>query len=215
MLSAIDGDAAIVADAEDAPPCDLLSIIGETRRAITFLGEQRWPVRRLVAFKLLKVEACPEAVIARAMHPALTHPAVAPLLEGGYIGGRPYLMTPFLGGGPLRIRYARPAITMSQRIQALLALTDVLVIAHGRGLAHGRLTASNVLCETGALPAVRILDFDCNARKIEGDDSTEDLVRDDVEGLLTLADALGLPGLDRLRRAGVSTLDLRRQFERL
>ena len=190
ILSDIDAGESMLVDAEDSPPCELLSIIGETPRAITFLGEQRWPVRRLVALKVLKTEGCSPDAVTRALRPLPAHPAIAPILESGYMGGRPYVMTAFLGGGPVTHRYAHVATTVAARVQALVSLMDAVRFAHAHGLAHGRLVASNLLCEAHAPFAVQILDFECNARKAEADVAIETLRREDVDAVLGLAEVL-------------------------
>lgn len=212
----------MVSEADESPPCDLLAIIGETPRATTFLGEQRWPVRRLVALKLLKPDACSATAVARALSGAPAHPAIAPLLESGYISGRPYLMTAFLGGGTLTRRYSGAAAPTAARLKALAAVADALVFAHARGIAHGRLVPSNVLCGTPPF-AVQIVDFECNGRKAAGA-ATNALVAEDVDGMLTLADLLlhGTPAdgvvavaLGRLRRSAKTATEVREGFEQL
>ena len=223
LVIAIDAGDPVVCDAEDAPPCELLSIIGETPRAVTFLGEQRWPIRRLVALKVLKVEACSAVLPTRALGPAPAHPTIAPVLESGYMGGHPYTMTAFVGGGPVARRYAHAATTIAARLQALLAVTDALSFAHARGVPHGRLVSSNVLCEPQAPFAVRIVDFECNARKAGGTVPENVLVQEDVGAVIVLADLLlngtgtSLPrdALDSLRQSTLSALDLYRQLEYL
>ena len=68
-------DALLISGTEEAPPCELLSVIGETPRATTFLAEQTWPLRRLVAFKLFKDDAF------LALDPKLGREATAPTPE--------------------------------------------------------------------------------------------------------------------------------------
>jgi hypothetical protein len=214
IVSGIDGQESMLVDANESPPCELLSIIGETPRAITFLGEQRWPVRRLVALKVLKSEGCSPDAVARARRPLPSHPSIAAILESGYMGGRPYVMTAFLGGGAIINRFASIATSASARVVALLRIADALLFAHAQGLAHGRLVASNLLCEAHAPFAVHIVDFECNARKAAGDLSFEILAREDVDAVLALAQVLRVD-VERLQRSATTALDLRRGFEQM
>jgi hypothetical protein len=182
-----DADAGISTGADEAPPCELLSIIGDSRRATTFLGEQTWPVRRLVALKLFKAQL-PQGADAAPLLPR--HPAIAPVLENGLLGGRPYLMTSYLAGGTLPECYDRHRLGARARISALIVIAEALSAAHAHGVAHGRLTASNLLCEPQPPFAVRIVDFEPATRARPGDAEFDVLRRADVAGVVDVAGTL-------------------------
>ena len=191
LLMAADDDAgaAIAAGADEAPPCELLSIMGDSPRAMTFLGEQTWPVRRLVALKLFKDARLPyQRAAGQPIAPR--HPAIAPVLEHGVLGERPYVMTSYLAGGTLPDCYDRHRLGARARISALIAVADGLSLAHAKGIVHGRLTASNLLCEPHPPFAVRILDFEPASPAPRGDAGLDALVRADVAGLADGAGAL-------------------------
>jgi hypothetical protein len=188
LLPAIDADAdaAISGGADEAPPCELLSILGDSPRAMTFLGEQTWPIRRLVALKLFKD--------ARLWHrgtapPPPRHPTIAPVLETGLLGGLRYVMTAYFSGGTLPTCYDRHRLGAGARMDALVAVADALVLAHARGTVHGRLSASNLLCEAHSPFAVRIVDFDL-ALRASSDEELEALKRADLAGVVRVAEDL-------------------------
>jgi hypothetical protein len=154
-----DTDGTLASGADEAPPCELLSIMGDSPRAMTFLGEQTWPVRRLVVLRILKEERLGfMPAVARRSVPR--HPGIAPVLETGRLGGRPYVMTSYLAGGTLLTCYDRHRLGAAARIRALAGVAEALAAVHAIGMAHGRLGASNLLCEPRPPYAVHIVDFD-------------------------------------------------------
>ena len=215
-----DDDSPFSSGADESPPCDLLSIMGETARAMTFLGEQTWPVRRLVAFKVFKDERfCRLRPAAPAVPP---HPNIAAVLESGRLGGRPYVMTGYFAGGPVTSCYDRHRLDAGARMAALLAVADALAFAHAHGTGHGRITVSNVLCEPRPPFAVHVVDFPCGHPAGEGEPGVEARIRADLDGLVQLADLLlrspfaliaggfDLPGhMQRLRLSARSAVDVR------
>lgn len=191
LLAAADreADEPILSGADDCPPCELLSLVGETSRAVTFLGEQTWPVRRLVAFKLFKADGfCPVT------HPGPTigipfSPIIAGVVEWGRIGERPYAVTPYIGGGPLPQRFDRHRIGLAARTAALTTVADAVAQAHTQGIAHGHLVPANILCDPRAPFGIHIVDLECNAGKCSA--STPDaLMQDDVGRLIELVESM-------------------------
>ena len=183
-------DALLISGTEDAPPCELLSLIGETPRATTFLAEQTWPVRRLVAFKLFKDDAfCPW--IRSSEKPLPRHVSIGHVIERGRIAGRTYVMTDYFGGGPITHCYDRHQLGWSARMEALVGVSAGLAFAHGHGIVHGHLTATNVLCEPRSPFVPRLVDFNNAAAMPEGDPSTLDgITRADLDGMVDLTAAL-------------------------
>jgi eukaryotic-like serine/threonine-protein kinase len=214
LLAAADADAdAPILSADEVAPCELLSIMGDSARAVTFLAEQTWPVRRLVAFKVFKTDM---------RQPELPrHPHIAPVLERGRVGGRVYTMTPYFGGGSLIALCERHRLDTSARLTALLAVTGAVAAAHAHGVAHGRIQPSNVLCDPQAPFLVQIVDF-ARPEPAASGESLDALVRADLEGLIALADALlhsarghglDVPAtLQRLRVSAGSAADLEKAF---
>lgn len=185
---AADAEAAepALASADEAPPCELLSLIGETSRAVTFLGEQTWPVRRLVAFKLFKADVhCPPDLARDVMVPS--HPIITAVAETGRIGDRPYVVTPYIGGGTLPQCYDRHRRGLAVRLAALMTIAEALIRAHAQGTAHGHLVPANVLCDPCAPFVAHIVDFTCNAGKAR-ETAPDGLIQDDVQRLVELAE---------------------------
>jgi len=191
-----DSDVSVLAGADDCPPCELLSLVGETSRATTFLGEQTWPVRRLVAFKLFKAGAgCPWTGDERS-GTVPGNPIFTPMAERGRIAERPYVVTPYFGGGSLPQCLDRHRLTLAARTEALIAVADAVAQAHLHGTGHGHLVPANILCDPRPPFAVHIVDFECNAGKTAGR-TPDELMQDDVARLIELVE-LVLQGTVRL-----------------
>jgi len=188
LTAAAGADTTVLDGAEEAPPCELLSIIGDSPRATTFLGEQTWPVRRLVAFKLFKDRA--RTVTASSDQGVPRHPNIAPLLEVGRLGERPYGMTEYFGGGVLTKCYDRHRLDATARLGALLAVADAIALAHGSGTVHGRLTAANLVCDSRPPFVVRIVDFDGIPSSDRRNGDFEVLTRADLNDIVTVAETL-------------------------
>ena len=210
LLAAVDAEAdASILSADEAPPCELLSVMGDTPRAVTFLAEQTWPVRRLVALKVFKTD------VRRTEVPR--HPNIAPVIERGRLGGRPYTVTPYLAGGSVIALSDRRRLDAAARLEALRSVLEGLAVAHGKVIAHGRIHASNVLCEPQAPFLVQLVDFD-GPLPTEPTESFSALTRADLDALVALAEALLRPtagaGVDlpaavrKLRKAAHSAADL-------
>ena len=202
-------DSTILETADEAPPCELLSIIGDSPRATTFLGEQTWPVRRLVALKLFKQH--PPGMDASGARGVPRHPGIAPVLEMGRIGDRAYVMTEYFGGGMLPRCYDRYRLDAAARVNALLAIADALAVAHRAGTPHGRLTASNLVCDSRPPYSVRVVDFGGTPAGGHSEAEFERLTRADLDGLVMVADTLLNSRLARVP----SSVDLIAELRRL
>jgi len=188
MAADAETDAPIIDIAAEAPPCQLLSVMGESPRATTFLGEQRWPVRRLVAFRLLKNRG--RGVDAGSRQDGPRHPNIAPVLERGRLGQRSYVMTEYVGGGPLPKCCDRHRLDAAARLDALLAIVDAITVAHKDGIVHGSLTASNLLCDSRPPFPVRIVDFAIDPGSDRTAAELEAAIRADLEAISAVAHAL-------------------------
>ena len=119
----------------------------------------------------------------------LQHPHIVPGLSAGEMGGRPYLVMPFVEGESLRTRIARGG--PMRVIDAVGVLRDVaraLAYAHERGIVHRDIKPDNVLIHSGS--AV-VADFGV-AKALDVARRTPGMA---AQGTLTAAGAsLGTPG---------------------
>ena len=77
---------------------------------------------------------------------ALEHPRVAPVYDYWREPGRAYIVSRFLRGGSLRDLLERSGpLDRDRSVRVLMQVAEGLVAAHGRGVTHGNVRASNVL----------------------------------------------------------------------
>jgi tetratricopeptide (TPR) repeat protein len=132
-------------------PYRLMEQIGEGGMGLVFVAEQREPVRRKVALKVIKPGMDSRAVIARfeAERQALAlmdHPHIAKVLDGGATaGGRPYFVMELVEGVPLTEFCNRERLAPRERLGLFLDVCRAVQHAHQKGIIHRDLKPSNVL----------------------------------------------------------------------
>jgi serine/threonine protein kinase len=131
-----------------------------------FLAEQQEPVRRLVAFKVMKAEMASPRAVARfdAERQALAlmdHPHIAKVLGGGTTdSGRPYLVMELVKGVPITDYCDAHRLTLRRRLELLVPVCQAVQHAHQKGIIHRDLKPSNVLvAPCDGQPVVKVIDF--------------------------------------------------------
>jgi WD40 repeat protein/serine/threonine protein kinase len=147
-------------------PYKLKELIGEGGMGLVFVAEQREPVRRKVALKVIKPGMDTRDVIARfeAERQALAlmdHPNIARVLDAGATdSGRPYFVMELVKGIPITDYCDEHALTPRERLQLFINVCQAVQHAHQKGVIHRDLKPSNVLVapHDGA-PVVKVIDF--------------------------------------------------------
>ena len=131
-----------------------------------WLAEQKQPVRRRVAIKLIKAGMDTREVVARfeSERQALAlmdHPAIAKVFDAGSTPqGRPYLVMEYVTGMPITDYCDKHKLTMRQRLELFMLVCDGVQHAHQKAILHRDLKPSNILVgEVDGKPAPRIIDF--------------------------------------------------------
>ena len=147
-------------------PYRLLSVLGEGGFAIVYLAEQKKPVRRQVALKVIKPGMDSKQVIARfeAERQALAllnHPSIAKVFDAGTTeNGRPYFAMEHVNGAPITEQCDRDKLTIEERLELFLQVCEAVQHAHQKGVIHRDIKPSNVLVSVQAGRAVpKIIDF--------------------------------------------------------
>ena len=132
-------------------PYRLIEKVGEGGMGEVCLAEQREPVRREVALKIIKRGMDTGQVVARfeAERQALAlmdHPDIAKVLDAGATrGGRPYFVMEYVRGVPITEYCDRERLTTRQRLALFLEVCEGVQHAHQKGIIHRDLKPSNVL----------------------------------------------------------------------
>jgi non-specific serine/threonine protein kinase/serine/threonine-protein kinase len=144
----------------------LLQLIGQGGMGEVWLAEQKEPVRRRVAIKLIKAGMDTREVVARfeSERQALAlmdHPGIAKVFEAGATPqGRPYFAMEYVTGMPITDYCDKHKLTTRQRLELFMLVCDAVQHAHQKAILHRDLKPSNILVgEVDGKPAPRIIDF--------------------------------------------------------
>ncbi len=147
-------------------PYKLLSVLGEGGMGIVYLAQQRRPIRRQVALKLVKPGMDSKKIIARfeAEQQALAvmdHPHVARVFDAGLTGaGRPYFVMEYVEGIPITEHCDKQTLTIEQRLELFLQVCAAVQHAHYKGIVHRDLKPSNILVSIrDGHAAPKVIDF--------------------------------------------------------
>ena len=147
-------------------PYHLVHLIGEGGMGEVWLAEQKQPVRRRVAVKLIKTGMDTREVAARfeSERQALAlmdHPAIAKVFDAGSTPeGRPYFVMEYVPGIPVTGYCDKHKLTTRQRLELFILVCEGVQHAHQKAIIHRDLKASNILvAEVGGKPMPKIIDF--------------------------------------------------------
>jgi serine/threonine protein kinase len=153
-------------DLEQIGAYRIIERIGEGGMGLVYKAEQRQPVRRLVALKVIRVGMDTEEVVARfeAERQALAlmnHPNVAKVYEAGMTdAGRPFFAMEFVPGVPLTRYCDDNKLTTRQRLELFIPVCNAVQHAHQKGIIHRDLKPSNILVTLfDGKPVPKVIDF--------------------------------------------------------
>ena len=144
----------------------LISVLGEGGCGIVYLAEQRTPVTRRVALKVIKPGMDTRQVIARfeAERQALAlldHPNIASVHDAGTTKtGRPYFVMEYVKGVSITEHCDREKLGIEARLGLFLQVCEAVQYAHLKGVIHRDIKPSNVQVAIHGSKAVpKIIDF--------------------------------------------------------
>ena len=144
----------------------LLEEIGEGGMGLVYMAEQREPVRRKVALKIIKPGMDTREVIARfeAERQALAmmdHPNIAKVFDAGETeSGRPYFVMELVRGIHLTDYCDQNELTTRERLELFIQVCQAVHHAHQKGIIHRDLKPSNVMVTLyDGVPIPKIIDF--------------------------------------------------------
>jgi non-specific serine/threonine protein kinase/serine/threonine-protein kinase len=147
-------------------PYHLLQPIGQGGMGEVWLAEQKQPVRRRVALKLIKVGMDTREVVARfeSERQALAlmnHPAIAKVFDAGSTPqGRPYFVMEYVPGLAITDYCDKFQLTMRRRLELFILVCEGVQHAHQKAIIHRDLKPSNILVgEVDGKPMPKIIDF--------------------------------------------------------
>src|SRR5580658_7724161 len=147
-------------------PYRLLQLLGEGGMGEVWLAEQKIPIHRTVALKLIKAGMDTKAVVARfeSERQALAlmdHPNIARVFDAGSTAeGRPYFVMEYVPGLPITEYCDKHRLTIKERLELFMQVCEGVQHAHQKAIIHRDLKPSNVLVvEQNNKPVPKIIDF--------------------------------------------------------
>jgi len=144
----------------------LLQEIGHGGCGVVYMAEQKEPVRRRVALKVIKLGMDTKQVVARfeAERQALAlmdHANIAKVLDAGATEtGRPYFVMELVGGIKITDYCHQHQLTTRQRLDLFIQVCRAIQHAHQKGVIHRDIKPSNVLVAMqDGQPVPKVIDF--------------------------------------------------------
>jgi len=185
----------------------LLEQIGEGGMGTIWMAEQREPVRRRVALKIVKLGMDTRQVVARfeAERQALAlmdHPHIAKVLDAGATeAGRPYFVMEYIKGIPILDYCDRERLDTTARLELFASVCHAIQHAHQKGIIHRDLKPSNILVALhDGVPMPKVIDFGI-AKATHGELTTKTLFTEHRQ-------MIGTPAYMSPEQAEMSGLDI-------
>jgi eukaryotic-like serine/threonine-protein kinase len=158
----------------------LLEKIGEGGFGEVWMAEQREPVKRRVALKIIKLGMDSRQIVARfeAERQALAmmdHPNIARIFDAGTAGeagseisnlksqiqrGRPYFVMELVRGIKITDYCDQNQLTTQQRLDLFIKVCQAIQHAHQKGIIHRDIKPSNILVTLhDGVPVPKVIDF--------------------------------------------------------
>ncbi len=145
----------------------LLQIIGEGGMGSVWMADQKEPVKRRVAVKLIRVDRANSKTILsrfeaeRQAIALMDHPNIAKLLDAGTTdAGQPFFVMELVKGIPLTDYCDTHKLSVQQRLGLFQQICSAVQHAHQKGIIHRDLKPTNVLIEIHDGKAVpKVIDF--------------------------------------------------------
>jgi WD40 repeat protein/tRNA A-37 threonylcarbamoyl transferase component Bud32 len=172
--SALDGERATfqLESAPEAAPAQalgrykLLEKVGEGGFGEVWMAEQREPVKRRVALKIIKLGMDSRQIVARfeAERQALAmmdHANIAKIFDAGTTdNGRPYFVMELVRGTKITDYCDQNQLTTRERLRLFILACQAIQHAHQKGIIHRDIKPSNILVTLhDGVPVPKVIDF--------------------------------------------------------
>jgi len=144
----------------------LLEVIGEGGFGEVWMAEQREPVKRRVALKLIKLGMDSRQIVARfeAERQALAmmdHANIAKIFDAGVTDiGRPYFVMELVRGIKITEYCDQNQLPTKDRLDLFIKVCQAIQHAHQKGIIHRDIKPSNILVTVNdGVPVPKVIDF--------------------------------------------------------
>jgi len=153
----------------------LLEKIGEGGFGVVYVAEQKTPIKRRVALKIIKLGMDTRSVVARfeAERQALAmmdHPNIAKVLDAGATEtGRPFFVMELVRGVPITEYCDQHNSPPAERLKLFIQVCQAIQHAHQKGIIHRDIKPTNILVTLhDGVPLPKVIDFGI-AKATQGD----------------------------------------------
>lgn len=150
----------------EAGDYELLRVIGEGGMGVVWEAEQKAPVQRRVALKVVRSGLSSGKIAQRFASErqalaAMNHPGIAQIFAAGATtDGRPFFAMELIDGLPVTRFCDERRLPLHSRVELVIEICAALEHAHQKGLIHRDLKPSNILVSMrDGKPAPKIIDF--------------------------------------------------------
>jgi len=145
---------------------ELLELIGEGGMGLVYLAQQKEPVKRKVALKIVKLGLDTKQVVARfeaerQTLALLEHPNIAHVFDAGTTdSGRPYFVMEYVKGKSITKYCDEKKLSIEKRLELFQQVCEGVHHAHQKGIIHRDIKPSNILVSVqDDKPVPKIIDF--------------------------------------------------------
>ena len=145
---------------------ELLDVVGHGGMGQVWLAEQKGPVKRQVALKLIRGGLFDSSLLERFQSERqslaiMDHPSIAKVFDAGATAdGQPYFVMEYVHGVPITDYCDQKKFTIPERLELFIKVCEGVQHAHQKAIIHRDLKPANILVvevDGKALP--RIIDF--------------------------------------------------------
>jgi len=145
---------------------ELMELIGEGGMGLVYLAEQKEPVKRKVALKIVKLGMDTKQVVTRfeaerQTLALLEHPNIAHVFDAGTTEtGRPYFVMEYVEGKSITKYCDEQKLSVEERLELFQQACEGVHHAHQKGIIHRDIKPSNILVSVqDDKPVPKIIDF--------------------------------------------------------
>ncbi|PHR94866.1 MAG: hypothetical protein COA78_31330 [Blastopirellula sp.] len=147
-------------------PYTIREQLGEGGMGVVYVAEQKTPIQRKVALKIIKPGMDSKQVVSRFQQERQTlalmsHANIAKVIDGGTTAsGRPYFAMELVRGIPITEYCDQKKLGLRERLELFTTVCQAVQHAHLKGIIHRDLKPSNVMIEQHDTVAVpKVIDF--------------------------------------------------------
>jgi serine/threonine protein kinase len=151
---------------DEIGPYRVLEVLGQGGVGTVFLVQQREPIRRKAALKLIKLGMDTREVLVRfaqerQMLATMNHPNIAKVFDAGQTEtGRPYFVMEYVPGEPVTDYCDHHRLNLTERLRLFVTVCRAIQHAHQKGILHRDIKPSNlIVSEQDGLHVPMVIDF--------------------------------------------------------